>query len=677
MIRSIKKRWRKLKTRNNPRPEQGVERLPAQSIRDADVIVTVNEVTDRHGTGVILNRIFGACPNILSIRSTNLYGEHKLGVGQLCFGHEGLSRAESFSRVLYALNGCTVQRVLCVPYQPDELITAIVLKELFGIPLCLFVMDDNNIYSRGIPDELMREALEKSSLRLAISPELRDAYEQKYNLKFWLVPPVVDDRVVRRSPQVPNGNQLKQRIGILVGSLWSRVWLEQLRRAVSEAGLEVHWYGNSKAWSSKVSARELLADGIVDCGFLPEAELTEKLKEYPYAIVPSGMLDETDDRPEIARLSLPTRLPYLVAGAHLPVIALGSPVTAAARFLERFQVGKTVPYEGAKLRQTVEELCRQEEQLALRTSAAHYAPLFTAKGLDGWIWQALRDGEPPDERFEQAFYRTENDIVPYLEPPAPKDIVGDLVPAYHGLRRLKRQGFEPDFVLDVGASSGVWSDMAKRVFPQARFVLVDPLHSHYRKINDWFFRKHPEFECVSVAVSDREGETELSVSSDLYGSSLFRPPAFRSYNSLRVPVRTLDEVSLEKKITGHGLLKLDVQFAEHLVLRGAERLLGQIDALLIELSMVGYASQEMLFHEMCALIKGLGFRYYEDAGGWRSPMDGTLLQKDVLFVRENLFPYNQRKLPFPRSRNGDSQTNLEDNSSTGASSALQPASADF
>jgi len=74
--------------------------LPPRRLREADVIVTPNEVTDRHGTGVILNRIFGECPNILSIRSANFYHEHWLGDADLCLGHEGLSRAESFERVL-------------------------------------------------------------------------------------------------------------------------------------------------------------------------------------------------------------------------------------------------------------------------------------------------------------------------------------------------------------------------------------------------------------------------------------------------------------------------------------------------------------------------------------------------------------------------------------------------
>lgn len=73
------------------------------------------------------------------------------------------------------------------------------------------------------------------------------------------------------------------------------------------------------------------------------------------------------------------------------------------------------------------------------------------------------------------------------------------------------------------------------------------------------------------------------------------------------------------------------------MLRGAKQILPQVDALIVELSLFRYNAQALIFAEMYELIRNLGFRYYEDLGGWRSPVDGTTLQKDVLFVREHLF----------------------------------------
>jgi FkbM family methyltransferase len=639
----LKRIWKKLRRRYRSNAVHNLHPLPRGAIRDADAIVTTNEVSDHHGTGVILRRIFGRSANILSIRSTDLYPNHALGEAQLCFGHEDLSRPQSFARVLAALNGSTVGRVLCVPFLADELITALALKELFNTPLCIFLMDDNNIHARGIPDELMREALGKATLRLAISPELRDAYEQKYNFKFWICPPVVDEQAVRTNPQMPPRESAQPAAGVLIGSIWSRKWLHLLRRTIKQAGLQVHWYGNTKAPWLKVTPEELRQDGIIDCGFLPEAELTAKMDQYLYALVPSGTLDENDDRPEIARLSLPTRLPYLLAASNTPVVVLGSPNTGAARFVERFNIGMTCPYEPAALLQALGQICQPDQQLALRSSAAARSSLFSAKGLADWIWQSLEQGQPCDERFEEAFSRRDGEIIQYLDPPAPKDLHGDFALVYHALRRLRRHGFAPDFVIDVGSSTGVWSDAAKRIFPNARYLLIDPLHAHYLRLNKWYFRRNPDFEAIAAAVSDKPGAAELNVSPDLYGSSLLHPGDSRVYETVKVPVVTLDQIAREKKLSGRGLLKIDVQFTEHLVLAGARQLLDQVDALLLELSLFRYAPEAMLFPEMYELVRGLGFHYYEDTGGWRSPADGTTLQKDVLFVRDRLFVQGAHK----------------------------------
>ena len=633
---SLKRTWRKMVRRVRGPIRAGITPLAAKALIQADAIVTTNEVSDRHGTGVILDRIFGRAPNVLSIRSTNLYGEHRLGAAHLVLPHQGLTRTQSFARMLYALNGSTVRRILCVQFLPDELISAVVLKELFGAPLCTFLMDDNNCYSAGIADSLMREALNKSSLRLAISPEMRDAYERKYGLKFYVLPPVVRSESVCAQAE-PFSGPAQPAAAALVGSIWSRRWLEQLRQTVRQAGLEVHWYGNARAPWLKTSPQQLRRDGILDCGFLPEQELTERLKQYPYALIPSGSLDEHDDRPEIARLSLPTRLPYLLAATHTPMLLLGSRQSAAARFIERFDVGRVVSYDPGELRQAAIELHRPETQHRVRANAARHSPLFSAAGLDQWVWASLEAGEPADARFEQAFARKRHDIVNYLEAPPPADLLGDYVLVYQALKRLQRRGFAPDFVFDVGASTGVWSDVAHRVFPAARFILVEPLHTQYAKLSNWYFNKHPEFECVPAAVSDRAGFAQLNLSPDLYGSSLLNRADSRCCGTVRVPIRTLDEVTREKRVTGRGLLKIDVQFTEHLVLAGAAELLRQTDALIIELSLFRYTREALVFKEMCDLIEDLGFRYYDDVGGWRDPRDGAPLQKDVLFLRQDLF----------------------------------------
>ena len=158
--------------------------------RAVDVIVTPVEVNDRHGTGVFLQMLFAADEDIISIRSLDQHG------GKQSFGlpmkivHGGSSRDAVFSRVESALRGVAVRRVLCVPYFPNDILTAIAVHGIFGAPMCSFIMDDQNVAMRGIPDELMGELLDKSALRLAISPEMLNAYARKFGVPFYYTPPM-------------------------------------------------------------------------------------------------------------------------------------------------------------------------------------------------------------------------------------------------------------------------------------------------------------------------------------------------------------------------------------------------------------------------------------------------------------------------------------------------------
>src|SRR4029078_2745199 len=128
---------------------------------------TPNEANPRHGIGIIVERFFVQYPNTLSIRSHNSFGgDQKFGTQRLLISHAGLARWESYQMFLRILNGSTIRRIVCIPFFPDDLISAICLKELFNVPLCIYVMDDNNIGAHGIPDDLFREALGKAQLRL-------------------------------------------------------------------------------------------------------------------------------------------------------------------------------------------------------------------------------------------------------------------------------------------------------------------------------------------------------------------------------------------------------------------------------------------------------------------------------------------------------------------------------
>lgn len=616
------------------------ERLwPKEIDQYQSVLVTTCENNHLHGTGVLIKRVFPHEQNIISVRTKNFYlGDQQWGGKSYLLGESDSDRRAIFSRVSSIFQGHTyIKRLFCVPYDVESLLVSIAVKEFYGIPMAVWVMDDQNIAVHNVPDALMKEFLAKADVRFATHPELRDAYETKYGLKFWLLPAVVPDHLITKTLSEPVKNDIQQLRGALVGSIWSLQWFNNLCFSLNNSDIELDWFGNSQYFWLNDSESELHQKGLYPQGLCPEDSLAEKLKDYPFVIVPSGTLDERDDQTHLSKLSLPGRILFILATSNTPIILLGHLSTSAAKFVNRFKIGVVCDYTPNALKQAVEYIVEPSIQQSLRLNAINVAQHFSDHGIDDWIWQSLEMGQAADNRFESLFQRSPIDLVHFIESPVPDNVYKDYVPVYQVVRRLKVNGYYPDFVVDVGASHGIWSHTASQLFPEATFYLIDPLiHRYEQAARNYYLKSIPKSKLFELAVSNVAGQLSFQVSPDLYGSSLLQPADFRDYETVTVAVKTLDQLALDENITGRGILKLDVQCAEHIVLEGAMQFLDKIDLVIAELSFVRYDEKALVYLQMLNMLDRLGFRYYDETGEWRSPIDGTLLQKEVAFIRQNL-----------------------------------------
>lgn len=70
------------------------------NISTFDLIISVCEVNERHGTGIFLKRIFPDSSKIISFRSINNYdGQQDFGSHQLCFTCNDLSYPEVLLKI--------------------------------------------------------------------------------------------------------------------------------------------------------------------------------------------------------------------------------------------------------------------------------------------------------------------------------------------------------------------------------------------------------------------------------------------------------------------------------------------------------------------------------------------------------------------------------------------------
>jgi FkbM family methyltransferase len=200
------------------------------------------------------------------------------------------------------------------------------------------------------------------------------------------------------------------------------------------------------------------------------------------------------------------------------------------------------------------------------------------------------------------------------------------------LRRMRVLGLNPRVVLDVGAAHGDWTKSCKRIFPDAHFVMLEPLPDHEAELSALVRQERVEY--IPAAAGRTEDTLSLLVPDDPGGSSFL--PASRkgdSYfkRSVTVPVLPLSSLDIP---SGPTVLKLDVQGFELEAIAGAEPILDQVEVIIAECSLYPFQQGIPLIHEVVEHVVELGYRIYDAADEVRWP-SGTLAQLDLVFVSGN------------------------------------------
>lgn len=371
---------------------------------ERDLLITAVETNDRHGVGIHLQRLFPDSREFVALRTTSLYqGRESFGAHhhELCSRHLLPAEVEDHLQAILALY--RIRRILCVPYYREEFVHGAIARRLTGAPLCTYLMDDQNVYAPHVPDRCVAQLLACSDLRLGISPELCAAYRRKFGAAIHLLPPVVPGGV----SLIPNywraapGEPLR---AAMIGNIWTDRRLARLRALLRDTGLQVDWYGNGShaSWLTGTAA-EWAADGLHCLGHLPDEDLSAALAGYPFVLVPSGDLDEHDDNPAFSRLSLPSRLVFLLTRTDTPLLVLGAPDSAAGRFVNRVGAGLSALHRPPELLAAFAALTHPAHRTAFRAAARAAAPALQMDNTGDWLWRSLAAGAPQPAPFDRLF----------------------------------------------------------------------------------------------------------------------------------------------------------------------------------------------------------------------------------------------------------------------------------
>ena len=200
------------------------------------------------------------------------------------------------------------------------------------------------------------------------------------------------------------------------------------------------------------------------------------------------------------------------------------------------------------------------------------------------------------------------------------------------LLRLKRNEFNPEIVIDLGAAAGSWTTKAINYFPNSKFLLFEPLEERWNELkilSEKFNNIYPIFS----AVGNKEGKISFVVTNDLDGSGVYDSNTAGSRRE--VSLVTLDLELKRRNFNGRCLIKFDTHGFELPILEGATEVLSRTDVIIMECYNFRISSDCLLYNEMISHMDKLGFRTADIVDIMHRPIDKIFWQCDITFLRKD------------------------------------------
>jgi FkbM family methyltransferase len=197
--------------------------------------------------------------------------------------------------------------------------------------------------------------------------------------------------------------------------------------------------------------------------------------------------------------------------------------------------------------------------------------------------------------------------------------------------------FYPEAIIDVGVARGTFE--IYETFPKSEIILIEPVE----EFNNDLISIQNNYDAVSIfhcAVGHTTGIININVHDDLEGSSLYNEQEGKSTDgkTREIEIKLLDDICKSYIDSSKSiLLKIDVQGAELDVLKGSIKLLPNIEIIVLEVSLHKFFINGPEFYDVIEYMNQIGYAVYDIFGFLYRPLDGSLAQVDIAFVKKDGF----------------------------------------
>jgi FkbM family methyltransferase len=199
------------------------------------------------------------------------------------------------------------------------------------------------------------------------------------------------------------------------------------------------------------------------------------------------------------------------------------------------------------------------------------------------------------------------------------------------LQTLKRRGMDFRMAIDGGAADGGWALEFKSVFADAQVLCIEPRTDTLGEL-EALAKSNAGIYIAKTLIGEAPGTIDFNINA--HQSSVLPLASGENFGTVvREPVETIDRLIANLRLPPPDYIKLDLQGAELLALRGATETLKCAVAVQLEVSFIAFQKGNPLVTDVCEFMVARGFRLADIFGLWVRPLDRALAQGDFLFIR--------------------------------------------